>query len=738
MREEAKMGDYGVQVKTVVDQQKLALRKEEEEAQAAIAKQEAENEAMISAQQLAAKSAIEAAQEAAAKTLLLQQKEQHQSEEIVEDAVAFNETPQPEVIEAGEEAASTGFEDGVIATPVVDPNADLVGDQSTCTESFKDLFCNPALQCVGGIPCPGQGCCDRTSCNPADSCMPGVPIPGIGCCKDAEDWRPEWGASRIDRSNPTALVNVILEDGTPKSIMVSELDDYVNARVLQMTNPSPVDGVEGGSDIEGGEDGDDTIVPAAKTKIVVKKLKNPKEQKMLFELEEEAVKTKKHGAANNNQAAKGNNFMKDGKYDPPMFCDNSENCSPGQRWPGVGCCTPDSCNPDPSPNCQAGTPMPGFGCCSDKSTYRWDDKENRFKKIEYKEVTQQDLQFMMATKSLDIPGVEKPKVSYESIVGKDDIDLSSANVEAPEDKVIADFIQGKTTEEEAAPEDAAEGQDEQDANAKAEVTKEFQELIGDEGTVVVEEKEDAPEAASKPLFCNQQTEGCVAGVPIPGIPCCNAPDICNPEPKETCVAGVPLAGIPCCFQRQPQAQNVDAQKDSALAKSLASSSKETCNPDPKCTPGVPIPGVGCCKNGWGRVDGDSVEKLNKSTTEKEEILKDSVEALVLKERIREELQRKDQLVNHKEDDEKNAANTKKQQQKKIEAQAKKMATKEDDAPIEDVPVEDAATEEEREGQDKSTSTTKVAEDAETKAKKSSSKKHNNKASGKPEVWDSDY
>merc|ERR1719181_1777937 len=779
MREEAKMGDYGVQVKTVVDQQKLALRKEEEEAQAAIAKQEAENEAMISAQQLAAKSAIEAAQEAAAKTLLLQQKEQHQSEEIVEDAVAFNETPQPEVIEAGEEAASTGFEDGVIATPVVDPNADLVGDQSTCTESFKDLFCNPALQCVGGIPCPGQGCCDRTSCNPADSCMPGVPIPGIGCCKDAEDRRPEWGASRIDRSNPTALVNVILEDGTPKSIMVSELDDYVNARVLQMTNPSPVDGVEGGSDIEGGEDGDDTIVPAAKTKIVVKKLKNPKEQKMLFELEEEAVKTKKHhsskhaqlgmaapteeelmaalgkhhhhtekagddkadaktksadmfdmskvetaveatwksgaagGAANNNQAAKGNNFMKDGKYDPPMFCDNSENCSPGQRWPGVGCCTPDSCNPDPSPNCQAGTPMPGFGCCSDKSTYRWDDKENRFKKIEYKEVTRQDLQFMMATKSLDIPGVEKPKVSYESIVGKDDIDLSSANVEAPEDKVIADFIQGKTTEEEAAPEDAAEGQDEQDANAKAEVTKEFQELIGDEGTVVVEEKEDAPEAASKPLFCNQ-------------------------EPKETCVAGVPLAGIPCCFQRQPQAQNVDAQKDSALAKSLASSSKETCNPDPKCTPGVPIPGVGCCKNGWGRVDGDSVEKLNKSTTEKEEILKDSVEALVLKERIREELQRKDQLVKHKEDDEKNAANTKKHQQKKIEAQAKKMATKEDDAPIEDVPVEDAATEEEREGQDKSTSTTEVAEDAEAKAKKSSSKKHNNKASGKPEVWDSDY
>ena len=90
---------------------------------------------------------------------------------------------------------------------------------------------------------------------------------------------------------------------------------------------------------------------------------------------------------------------------------------------------------------------------------------------------------MMATKSLDIPGVEKPKVSYESIVGKDDIDLSNVNVEAPEDKVIADFIQGKTTEEEAAPEDAAEGQDEQDANAKAEVTKEFQELIGDEGTV---------------------------------------------------------------------------------------------------------------------------------------------------------------------------------------------------------------------------------------------------------------
>ena len=201
MREEAKMGDYGVQVKTVVDQQKLALRKEEEEAQAAIAKQEAENEAMISAQQLAAKSAIEAAQEAAAKTLLLQQKEQHQSEEIVEDAVAFNETPQPEVIEAGEEAASTGFEDGVIATPVVDPNADLVGDQSTCTESFKDLFCNPALQCVGGIPCPGQGCCDRTSCNPADSCMPGVPIRVLAVAKT-----PRIGArsgERVELIDPT-------------------------------------------------------------------------------------------------------------------------------------------------------------------------------------------------------------------------------------------------------------------------------------------------------------------------------------------------------------------------------------------------------------------------------------------------------------------------------------------------------------------------------------------------------
>merc|ERR1712091_203180 len=101
-----------------------------------------------------------------------------------------------------------------------------------------------------------------------------------------------------------------------------------------------------------------------------------------------------------------------------------------------------------------------------------------------------------------------------------------------------------------------------------------------------------------------------------------------------------------------------------------------------------------------------------STTEKEEILKDSVEALVLKERIREELQRKDQFVNHKEDDEKNAANTKKQQQKKIEAQAKKMATKVDDAPIEDVPVEDAAQSATEEEQEKSTSTTKVAEDAE--------------------------
>jgi len=863
MREEAKMGDYGVKVKTVVDLEKLAreealrkeqeaTQKEQEEAQAAIAKKQAENEAMISAQQRAAKAAIDAAQEAAAKASLEQQ-----AEEIVEPAVVLNETPQPEVIEAGEESASTGFED--VATPIVDPNFDLVGDQSTCTESFKDLFCNPALQCVGGIPCPGQGCCDRMSCNPADSCMPGVPIPGIGCCKDAEDWRPAWGASRIDRSDPSALVNVILEDGTPKSIMVSELDTYINARVLKMTNPPPKEDPDSGSDIEGGGDDDDTIVPAAaKKKIIVKKLKNPKEQKMLFELQDDessAQTKKKHhaskktaqlgmaaptvdelmaalgkhhhyankdtetqsanmfdmskvevaeevtwksgaagGMANNNQP-KGNNFMKDGKYDPPMFCDNSENCVPGQRWPGVGCCTPDSCNPDPSPNCQAGTPMPGYGCCSDRSTYRWDDKENRYKKIEYKEVTKDDLQVMMATKSLDIPGVEKPKVSYESIVGKDDIDLSSANVEAPEDQVIADFIQGKTTtEEEAIPseepaseepaseepaseEPASEepaSEEEQEADAKAEVAEE---LIGDEGTVVVEEKEDAPEGESKPLFCNTQTEGCVAGVPIPGIPCCNAPDICNPEPKETCVAGVPLPGIPCCFQRQPQAQqNPDAQKDSALAKSLASSPKQTCNPDPKCTPGIPVPGVGCCKNGWGKVDGNAVEKLDTTKAAKEDILKDSVEALALKKRIREELQRKHQLVNHKEDveemekekklkEEKKAEKEKKakeekkaEEEKRIEDEAKKLA--EQDKPVDDVPNEEDVTtttdaevqveegEEEKsddpvaENQDEeeqpATSTTEEAESevVEEQVSKKSSKK--NRASGKPEVWDSDY
>ena len=40
------------------------------------------------------------------------------------------------------------------------------------------------------------------------------------------------------------------------------------------------------------------------------------------------------GGVTNNQAIKGNNFMKDGKYDPPMFCDDSEHCTPGQRWPG--------------------------------------------------------------------------------------------------------------------------------------------------------------------------------------------------------------------------------------------------------------------------------------------------------------------------------------------------------------------------------------------------------------------
>ena len=58
---------------------------------------------------------------------------------------------QPEIIAAGEESASTGSEEVVGAPTVVDPNTDLVGDQSTCTESFKDLFCNPALQCIAGI-----------------------------------------------------------------------------------------------------------------------------------------------------------------------------------------------------------------------------------------------------------------------------------------------------------------------------------------------------------------------------------------------------------------------------------------------------------------------------------------------------------------------------------------------------------------------------------------------------------
>ena len=82
------------------------------------------------------------------------------------------------------------------------------------------------------------------------------------------------GPSRIDKSNPSALVNVVLEDGTPKSIMVSSWT-ITSARVLQMTNPPPKDGVEG--DIgNGGDEGDDddTIVLASeKKKIVVKSLK---------------------------------------------------------------------------------------------------------------------------------------------------------------------------------------------------------------------------------------------------------------------------------------------------------------------------------------------------------------------------------------------------------------------------------------------------------------------------------
>jgi len=834
IRNEAANGDYGVQVQYVVDQAKLdqlaaekaAVAKANEEANAVLEAQkkaEAENLAMISATQRATRAAIEAAQSAADKAAA------SLAPETVENAVELIETQQPQVVEDGEGAASIGFDDNAIAAvdPKIDPNFELVGDQSTCSESFKALFCNPALTCEAGVPCGGQGCCDRTSCNPADSCMPGVPIPGIGCCRESEDWVPEWGPSRIDHSNPKALVSVELEGGVLADIKISELDspDYINARVLKMAKSSKKHSKATTTDGEGSED--DEIVPAAEVKekkiIYVKKLRSPRDQKLAFELDNDDVdddesSSNKHGkhsskksgssstaklgmaaptqeelaaalgkshhrhsedaasdetpnksadmfdmskvekataftwksgsaggVVSGNNGPQGNNNMRDGKYDPPMYCDNSENCSPGQRWPGVGCCTPDSCNPDPSPSCQAGSPLPGFGCCSDRASYKFDEAEGRYKKIEYKPVTKEDLTVMMALKTLDIPGVEKPKLSYRDVAGHEGIDISAANIDAPDDKLIADFIQGKT--EDVVSEDGESKQEAVDA-----LKKEYKELIDGDDVSSSESVTDK----KKPLFCNTQTENCVAGVPIPGIPCCNQPGICNPEGAETCVAGVPLPGIPCCFQQQKLKQSSVAAASSVsskIAKEYNSlvANKQSCNPNPICTPGVPIPGVGCCKNGWGTVDGDSIEKLDASKTEKVELMHDSVEALVLKERIREELQRKDELKQKKQqsEDEENSSAKDEQKVKKMKESAKSLnqnenakTTEEDASVVLDEP--DATTEVDASVVlDESDATTEDA-DAEATAnalefiEEFKQKKAHKKTAIMPEPFDSDY
>ena len=133
--------------------------------------------------------------------------------------------------------------------------------------------------------------------------------------------------------------------------------------------------------------------------------------------------------------------------------------------------------------------------------------------------------------------------------------------------------------------------------------------------------------------------------------------------------------------------------------------------------------------------------MDKSTTEKKGILKDSVEALVLKKRIREELQRKDQLVSHNAKEKKaiTDADTSRseKEQKKIEAHANTLAN--EDKPIEDEPVEDVPAQEEKSAEHQKRQRRRAEDDADADVKKSSSsKKHKNKASGKPEVWDSDY
>merc|ERR1712072_1006830 len=186
--------------------------------------------------------------------------------------------------------------------------------------------------------------------------------------------------------------------------------------------------------------------------------------------------------------------------------------------------------------------------------------------------------------------------------------------------------------------------------------------------------------------------------------------------------------------------------------------QENVQPGPEVHAGRPDPRSWMLQKRLGKVDGNAVEQLNTSTTEKKEILKDSVEALVLKKRIREELQRKDQLVSHNAKEKKVTTDAdtggSEKQQKKIDARANTLAN-EDDKPIEDEPMEGGVPAQEEKSAEhqrqhherhKSVSEERRAEDDvndvndvnDDDKKSSSSKKHKNKASGKPEVWDSDY
>ena len=138
-------------------------------------------------------------------------------------------------------------------------------------------------------------------------------------------------------------------------------------------------------------------------------------------------------------------------------------------------------------------------------------------------------------------------------------------------------------------------------------------------------------------------------------------------------------------------------------------------------------------------------------TEKVELMHDSVEALVLKERIREELQRKDELKQKKQqsEDEENSSAKDEQKVKKMKESAKSLnqnenakTTEEDASVVLDEP--DATTEEDASVVlDESDATTEDA-DAEATAnalefiEEFKQKKAHKKTAIMPEPFDSDY